>query len=89
MHETPPRPQHLPYVIAQKKYGKDAHDPFPPDESPPVSKDKTKIIQCVVGTILLYARSVDSTFLFSLNSIEIQQTSVTNNTLKRTEDFLS
>ena len=87
-HETPPRPQHSPYVIAPKKYGKDAHDPLPPDESPPVSKDKIKRIQGVVGRILLCACSVESTFLVGLNSIAIQQTSATNNTLKITEYLL-
>ena len=87
-HEIPPRPQHSPYVIAPKKYGKDSHDPLPPDESPPVSKEKIKRIQVVVGSILFYARSVDSTFLVILNSIAIQQTSATNNTLKITKDLL-
>ena len=42
----------------------------------------------MVGSILFYARSVDSTFLVGLNSIAIQQTSTTDNTLKRTEDLL-
>ena len=87
-HETPPRPQHSSYVIAPKKYGKDAHEPIPSDESTPVSKDKIKRIQGVVGSILFYTISVDSTFLIGLNSIAIQQTSATDNTLKRTEDFL-
>ena len=88
MHETPPQPQHSSYVIALKKYGKDAHDPLPPDERLPVSKDKIKKIQGVVGRILLYARGVDSTFLVGLNSIAIQQTSATDNIPKRTEDLL-
>ena len=87
-HETPPRPQHSPYVIAPKKYGKDAHDQHPPDESQAVSKEKIKRIQGVVVSILFYARSVDSTFLVSLNTIEIQQTSAIENTLKRTEELL-
>ena len=60
-HETPPRPQHSPYVITPKKYGKYAHDQLPPDESPTVSKEKIKRIQGVVGSILFYALSVDST----------------------------
>ena len=81
----PTRPQHSPYVIAPKKYGKHAHDQLPPDESPPVSKEKIKRIQGVVGRILFYARSVDSTFLVGLNAIAIQQKSATENTLKRTE----
>ena len=41
-----------------------------------------------MSSILIYARIVDSTFLVGLNSIAMQQTSATNNTLKRTEDLL-
>ena len=89
MHETPPRPQHSPYVIAPKKYGKYAHDSLPPDDSPLVSKDKIKRIQGVVVSILCYARSVESTFLVGLNSIVIQQTSAIDNNIKRTEDLLN
>lgn len=50
--------------------------------------EKIKRIQGIVGSILFYARSVDSTFLVGLNSIVMQQTSATKNTLKRTEDLL-
>ena len=41
-----------------------------------------------MGSLLFYARSIDSTFLVGLNTIEMQQTSATDNTLKRTEDLL-
>ena len=41
-----------------------------------------------MGSILFYARSVDSTFLVGLNFIAMQQTKATDNTLKRTEDLL-
>ena len=37
---------------------------------------------------MFYTFSVDSTFLVGLNSIEIQQTSATDSTLKRTEYLL-
>ena len=87
-HESPPRPQHSPYVIAPNKYGKDAHNQLPLDESPIVFKEQIKRIQGVVGSILFYACSVDYTFLVRLNTIAIQQTSATENTLKRTEDLL-
>ena len=87
-HETSPRPQHSPYVITPKNYSKYAHAQLPPDESPKVSKGKIKRIQGVVGSILFYARSVDSTLLVGLNTISIQQTSATENTLKRTEELL-
>ena len=42
----------------------------------------------MVGRILFYTFSVDSTFLVGLNTITIQQTSATENTLKRTEELL-
>ena len=42
----------------------------------------------MVGSILYYSRSVDSTFLFGLKSIAIQQTNATDITLKRTEYLL-
>ena len=41
-----------------------------------------------VGSLLFYARSIDSTFLAGLNTIAMQQTSATDNTLKRAEDLL-
>ena len=41
-----------------------------------------------MGNLLFYARSIDSTFLVGLNTIAMQQTSATDNTLKRTEDLL-
>ena len=88
LHESPTKTQHSPYIVANKKYGKYAHDPLPPDKSSPVSKEKIKRIQGIVVSILFYARSVDSTFLVGLNSIVMQQTSATNNILKRTEDLL-
>ena len=88
LHEIPIKPQHSPYIVAPKQYGKYAHDPLPPNKSSPVSKEKIKRIQGIVFSILFYARSVDSTFLVGLNSIAIQQTSATDNTFKRTEDLL-
>ena len=63
LHESPTKPQHSPYIIAPKKYGKEAHNPLPPDESAPVSKEKIKRIQGIVGSLLFYAISIDSTFL--------------------------
>ena len=88
LHESPAKPQHSPYIIAPKKYGKEAHNPLPPDESAPVSKEKIKRIQGIVGSLLFYARGIDSTFLVGLNSIAMQQTSAADNTLKRIEDLL-
>ena len=88
LHENPTKPQHSSYIVAPKKYGKYAHDPLPPNKSSPVSEEKIKRIQGIVGSILFYACSVDLTFLVGLNSIAMQQTSATDNTLKSKEDLL-
>ena len=82
LHESPAKPQHSPYIIAPKKYGKEAHNPLPPDELSSVSKEKIKRIKGIVGSLLFYARSIDSTFLVGLNTIAMQQTSATDNTLQ-------
>ena len=86
--ESPPKPQHSPYFITPNKYGKDYHDQLPLDEYPTVPKEKINRIQGVVGRILFYDLSVDSTFLVGVNTITIQQTSAIENTLKRTEELL-
>ena len=41
-HESPPKPQQSPYVIAPKKYGKDSHDHIPLDESKTFSNEKSR-----------------------------------------------
>ena len=51
-------------------------------------KEKFKRRQGIVGSLLFYARRIDSTFLVGLNSIAIQQTSATDNNLNRTENIL-
>ena len=75
-------------MSSPKKYGKDVHYQLPLDESATVSKEIIQRIQVLVGSILLYSSSLDSTFLVGLNTIAIQQTSATENTLKRTEEVL-
>ena len=88
LRKSPTKPQHSPYIVAPKNYGKEAKEPLPPNKSSHVSKEKIKRIQGIVGSILFYARSLYSTFLVGLNSIAMQQTNATINTLKRTEDLL-
>ena len=56
-----------------------------PQQSP---RERINRIQDVVGSILFYAHSVDSTFLVGLNTIAIQQTSATENNLKRMEELM-
>ena len=65
-HKMPIKPQHCPYTLAPKQYGAKAQAPIPADISPKLSNEEIKEIQCIVGSILYYARVVDITVLMAL-----------------------
>ena len=58
------------------------------DKSPAVSSKENKFIQEVTGTFLYYSRAVDATMLPALGSIATQQTSPTENTMKKINHFI-
>ena len=68
-HPTPKRPQHAPYPCAPKMYGKAVQEPIATDNSPHAGQEGITHVQKVVGSILYYARSVDSTPLVALNTL--------------------
>ena len=72
-HPTPKRPQHAPYPCAPKTYVKSAQDPITTENSPPAGQEGITCVQKVVGSILYYARSVDSTPLIELNTLASEQ----------------
>ncbi len=82
------KPQHCPYTPAPKQYGADAQAPFPNDISPKLSADKIKVIQHIVGSILYYARAVNSTVLMALSSIASEQMKGTTNTMDKAKQLL-
>jgi hypothetical protein len=55
---------------------------------PKLSADKIKDIQRIVGSILYYARAVDSTVLMALSSIASKQTKETTNTMDKAKQLL-
>ncbi len=81
-HKMPVKIQNSlhPHVILQ--YGAKMQYAKEDDESPPLSKKETKYIQAVAGTLLYYARAVDTTILPSLNLIATEQTKPTQETMK-------
>ena len=52
------------------------------DKSPALNEKDTKYIQSAVGSLLYYARAIDSTMLPALNQIGTQQSAPTINTMK-------
>jgi hypothetical protein len=53
-----------------------------------LDKEGQKYIQAVTGTLLYYARAVDSTMLVALNAIATQQASPTQKTMERAKQLL-
>ena len=69
--------QTCPYSPEPKTYGAKAQSPLPSDKSKPLDKKGILKIQKIVGSILYYARAVDSTVLIGLSSIAAEQTKAT------------
>ena len=76
-HPTPRRPQHAPYPCAPKTYEKSVQDPIATENSPPAGPEGITHVQKVVGSILYYARSVDSTPLVALNTLTSKHANTT------------
>jgi hypothetical protein len=87
-HEKPDKiqnsqhPHMIPQYRARKQYAKDK------DMSPPLSKEETKYVQAVAGTLLYYARAVDTTILTALSSIATEQAKPRQETMKKVKQLL-
>ncbi len=87
-HETPdkiqnsPRPHVIPQYGAKLQHAKDK------DISPQLSKEETKYIQAVAGTLLYYTRAVDTTILTALSSITTEQVKPMQETMKKSETII-
>ena len=71
-HAVPSKPQDQPYKHTPIVYG--AKQQFATeDTSPKLDKQQIKTVQNIVGTLLYYARAVDSTMAAALSTIASQQ----------------
>jgi hypothetical protein len=87
-HATPSKPQHCPYSPQPEQYGSEAECPIDPDTSPPLSEAEIKEVQCVVRSILYYARAVDLTILIALSTIASEQSKGTQETMHKCKQLL-
>jgi len=82
-------PQHSPHTYNIPVYGKKTQFAPPPDTSPTLSKEKTKRIQGIIGSLLYYARAIDSPILPALNELSAQQAHPTSETEKKLNHLLA
>ena len=87
-HVKPKKMANIPLHPLPQKYGIAAQEPVPPYEYPPLSEKDTKFIQQVTRSFLYYGKAIDPIILHDLSTIDSQQSSPTENTLKVTNHFL-
>jgi hypothetical protein len=87
-HPTPRREQHAPHDWTKPTYGATVQYAPLEDDSVRVDEAETKRIQQIAGTLLYYAKAVDSTLLVALGTIAAQQANATLNTTKAIQQLL-
>jgi hypothetical protein len=83
------RPQHAPHAWIKPTYGATTQYARTLDTSPALDATNTKHVQEVVGTLLFYAHTVDSTMLTAIGTLALQQTNGTKATLQALTQLLN
>jgi hypothetical protein len=87
-HERPKRKQYSPHRHVAPIYGAHAQYVEPEKASHLLDKSNKMNVQAVTGTLLYYARAVNSTILTALNTIATQQAAPTESTLEEVKQLL-
>ncbi|KAI2503216.1 Reverse transcriptase (RNA-dependent DNA polymerase) [Fragilaria crotonensis] len=88
-HVAPPKPEHSPHPWQRPTYG--AKTQFAPEPDTAVAldaTDKTRILE-VLGTLLYYARAVDSTLLTAIGELATEQAGGTKTTMDKLAQLLN
>ena len=88
-HPIPSKAQHAPHQWQKPNYGAKVQYTNGPTKSPALNANDTKRVQQVLGTLLFYARAVDSTMLPAIGSLATQQANATADTMDGIIDLLN
>ena len=88
-HPTPTRPEDAPHAWQAPQYGAKIQMTDEIDTSPPLDPTGTKRLQEIIGTLLYYARTVDSTMLVALGTLAAAQSKGTEETAKASIKLLN
>jgi hypothetical protein len=86
-HPIPTKPQFAPHEAPIPQYGSQSQQTAEPNTSPQLSPDRVQRLQQIVGTILYYARAIDSSMLVALGTLAAAQTRATLDTEKHNTQF--
>ena len=87
-HPVPFKPQHSPYKHIPPIYGTEPQTPVPEPKGRSVTPAEKQRIQSIVGSLLYYARAVDPTLLPAINTIAMQISQATVETIEATNRLL-
>jgi hypothetical protein len=88
-HVPSSRPEHSPHAWTKPQFGAPTQLTAPTDTSPRLDAEGVTRVQQILGTLLHYARAVDSTMLVALSSLASQQTKSTETTAKAITKLLN
>lgn len=85
-----PLPEHSPHPWQRPNYGAKTQFATVPDNAPPIldAADKTRILE-VLGTLLFYARAIDSTLLTAIGELATEQSQATKSTMAKLTQLLN
>ena len=87
-HPHPNKPTHSPHKWQPPQYGSTTQKPVTEPQGPPLTQKETTRLQSIIGSLLYYARAVDPTLLPAINTIAMQQTVATNETMTAAHQLL-
>jgi hypothetical protein len=88
-HESPPRPQHAPHAWTAPAYGASTQLTPPEDLSAPLTPEQITRLQEINGTLMYYARAIDSTLLVAVGTVASAITEGTEATAKAVTHLLN
>ena len=87
-HPAPAKPQHQPHPHTEQTYGATIQYAKAPDTKPVLPAANKTYIQQLLGVLLYYSRTVDSTVLVAVGSIASAHATPTTQTMKLTKILL-
>ena len=88
-HPTPRLPEHAPHPWQKPTYGAKTQFALVPDVTTALdATDKTRILE-VLGTLLFYARAIDSTLLTAIGELATEQSEGTQATMQKLSQLLN
>jgi hypothetical protein len=88
-HIPGPKVEHSPHPWQRPNYGAKTQFAAMPEQSPSLdAADKTRILE-VLGTLLFYARAIDSTMLTAIGELATEQSQATQSTMEKLSQLLN